>query len=82
MEILIAIIVGGVIGWLASLVMGTSQQMGLVANVVVGILGAGLGHWLAPKLGIVAADSLGQWLVSIGGAVALVLILKAFGIYR
>ena len=82
MEIPIALVVGGVIGWLASLVMGTSGQMGIIASVVVGILGAGLGHWLAPKLGIVAADSIGQWLVSIGGAVLLILILKVFGIYR
>ena len=81
-ELLITIIVGGLVGWLASLVMGTSRQMGLIANVVVGIVGASLGHWPAPKAGLVPADSIAQWLVSIGGAVALILILKAIGIYK
>ncbi len=82
MDILIAIVVGGVVGWLASLIMGTNRQMGIIANVIVGIVGAALGHWLAPKLGIVVAGSLGQWLISVGGAVVLVLILKVVGIYK
>lgn len=82
MDILIAIVVGGVIGWLASLLMGTSRQMGIIANVVVGIVGATVGHELAPRLGIVPSDSVGQWLVSIGGAVLLILVLKVLGIYR
>jgi uncharacterized membrane protein YeaQ/YmgE (transglycosylase-associated protein family) len=82
MDILIAIVVGGVIGWLASLLMGTDAQMGILANVLVGIVGSGLGHWLAPKLGIVPAGSVGNWLVSIAGAVVLILALKALRIFR
>ena len=82
MDILIAIVVGGVVGWLASLVMKTNAQMGIIANVIVGIVGSALGHWLAPKLGIAAGGSVVQWLIAIGGAVLLILILKVLGIFK
>jgi uncharacterized membrane protein YeaQ/YmgE (transglycosylase-associated protein family) len=52
MNIIIWLLVGGVIGWLASLVMKTDGQQGIVLNVVVGIVGAMLGGWaLSPLLG-------------------------------
>lgn len=81
MDIIISLVVGGVIGWLASLVMKTNAQMGIIGNVVVGIIGSGLGHWLAPKLGI-AGGSVVQWLVAIGGAVLLIVILKVLGVFK
>jgi uncharacterized membrane protein YeaQ/YmgE (transglycosylase-associated protein family) len=76
------LIVGGVIGWLASLVMKTSGQMGIIANIVVGIIGAVLGFWLAGALGIVAVGSVGAWIISIIGAVVLLAILKAMNVYQ
>jgi uncharacterized membrane protein YeaQ/YmgE (transglycosylase-associated protein family) len=82
MSIIVTLIIGGVIGWLASLLMKTSGQMGIIANVVVGIIGAALGHWLAGALGIVAVGSVGAWIVSIVGAVILLAILKALNIYK
>ncbi len=52
MLFIIWIIVGGVIGWLASLVMKTDAQQGLLLNIIVGIVGAFLGGWLlAPLFG-------------------------------
>ena len=81
MDILIAIVVGGVIGWLASLVMKTNAQMGIIANVIVGIVGSGLGHWLAPMIGI-GGGSVVRWLISIGGAVLLIVLLKVLGIFK
>lgn len=52
MNFIIWLIVGGVIGWLASLVMKTDGQQGIILNVVVGIAGAVLGGWLiSPMLG-------------------------------
>ena len=54
MGILISLVIGGVVGWLASIVMKTNAQMGLIANVVVGIVGSALGFWLAGVLGIAA----------------------------
>lgn len=52
MNIVIMLIVGGILGWLASLVMRTDGQQGLVLNVVVGIVGSILaGFLLTPFLG-------------------------------
>ena len=82
MSVIMTLIVGGVIGWLASLLMKTGAQMGLIANIVVGIIGAALGFWLAGALGIVAVGSVGAWLISIIGAVVLLAILKALNIYK
>src|SRR6185312_2934360 len=53
MNILIWIVVGGLIGWLASKLMNTDGQQGIVLNVVVGIVGALIGGWaLSPIFGI------------------------------
>jgi uncharacterized membrane protein YeaQ/YmgE (transglycosylase-associated protein family) len=70
-----------VIGWLASIVMKTNAQMGLVANVIVGIVGAWLGGWLAGSLGV-AAQGLGVYVVSVVGAVILIAVLKLLGIFK
>ena len=50
--LIVWLIIGGVIGWLASLVMKTDGQQGLLMNVVIGIVGSFLGGWLiAPLIG-------------------------------
>ena len=82
MGLIVTLIIGGVVGWLASLLMKTNAQMGIIANVVVGIIGAVLGFWLAGALGIVAVGSVGAWIVSIFGAVVLLAILKALNLYK
>ena len=46
-----SLIIGGIVGWLASIVMKTNPQMGLVANIVVGVVGSLLGFWIAGLLG-------------------------------
>ena len=52
MNFIIWLIIGGLIGWVASLIMKTDGQQGVILNVVVGIVGALLGGWLlAPMLG-------------------------------
>ncbi|MBV8577827.1 MAG: GlsB/YeaQ/YmgE family stress response membrane protein [Acetobacteraceae bacterium] len=52
MNFIIWLIVGGLIGWVASMIMRTDAQQGVVLNVVVGIVGAFLGGWLiAPLIG-------------------------------
>ncbi len=52
MGLIIWLIIGGIIGWLASLVMKTDGQQGIILNVVVGIIGSFLGGWLiAPLIG-------------------------------
>ena len=52
LDFIIWLIVGGIIGWLASLIMKTDAQQGILLNVVVGIIGAFIGGWLiAPLIG-------------------------------
>ena len=52
MNFIIWLIVGGIIGWLASMIMKTDGQQGIILNVIVGIVGSFLGGWLiAPLLG-------------------------------
>lgn len=74
MNIILWIIFGGLAGWLASLLMKTDAQMGAVANVVVGIVGAVLGGFIMQQLGGagVSGFNLYSLLVAIGGAVILV----------
>ncbi len=82
MNLIISIVVGGIIGWLASMVMKTSAQMGILANVVVGIIGSSLGFWLAGLLGIAAYGTAARWIVAVAGAAILIWILKALGIFK
>jgi len=83
MNFLIWIVVGGIIGWLASMVMRTDAQQGLFLNIVVGIIGAFLGGWLlAPMFGTGTINqndfSLASLFVSFLGAVVLLMIVNLF----
>jgi len=82
MNIIVTLIIGGVIGWLASLVMKTNAQMGILANIVVGIIGSFLGFWIAGLLGVAATDNIVRWIVAIVGAVILIAILKLLNIFK
>ena len=82
MNWIITIVVGGIVGWLASIVMKTNAQMGLIANVLVGIVGSSLGFWLAGVLGLAAYGTIAQWMVGVAGAAILIVILKALGIFK
>ena len=80
---IIIIIVGGILGWLASLVMRTDAQQGILLNIVVGIVGAILGGLLlGPLLGggsITSGDfSIMSLLVSFLGAIILLAIVNLF----
>jgi len=81
MNFIIWLVVGGVVGWLASLVMKTDAQQGILLNVVVGIVGALLGGWLLSPLfgmGTINQDnfSIGALFISFLGAVILLAIVK------
>lgn len=53
MNIIIWLVVGGLIGWLASVVMKTNDSQGLILNVVVGVIGAALAGWfISPLVGV------------------------------
>ncbi|RJG02794.1 GlsB/YeaQ/YmgE family stress response membrane protein [Noviherbaspirillum sedimenti] len=81
MNFIIWIVVGGIIGWLASLVMKTDAEQGMILNIVVGIVGALLGGWLlAPLFGTGTINqndfSLGSMLVSFLGAIVLLMVVN------
>jgi uncharacterized membrane protein YeaQ/YmgE (transglycosylase-associated protein family) len=83
MNLIFWLVIGGVLGWLASLVMKTDGQQGIILNVVVGIIGALVaGFVVAPFLGtgtINSSDfSLAGLLVSFIGAVILLAIVNLF----
>jgi len=83
MNFIIWIVVGGIIGWLASLVMKTDAQQGLVLNVVVGVVGALLSGWIiAPLLGTGTINqndfSLSALFASFLGAIVLLAIVNLF----
>lgn len=82
MDWIVTIVVGGVVGWLASILAKTNAQMGILANVIVGIVGSSLGFWLAGLLGLAVYGSIASWVVAVLGAVVLIILLKALGIYK
>lgn len=77
---IIALIVGGIAGWLASLVMNRDASMGIFWNIVVGCVGSLIGNALAgPLLGIqgtVQAFSLTGLLIALAGAIILLAIVN------
>jgi uncharacterized membrane protein YeaQ/YmgE (transglycosylase-associated protein family) len=77
------LIVGAVIGWVASLIMRTNSRQGLIADIIVGIVGAFIGgYFLSPIFNVSTINegnfSLPALLVSLGGAVILLAISKLF----
>ena len=83
MNFIVWLIVGGLLGWVASMIMGTNDRQGLVLNVVVGIVGAALGGFLlAPMLGTGTINqgdlSMSSLVVSLLGAVILLAIVGFF----
>ncbi len=82
MDLIITIVVGGIIGWLAGMIMKTGGQMGILANVIVGIIGSSLGFWLAGMLGLAAYGTIARWAVAVAGAAILIWILKMLGIFK
>ncbi len=74
--IIIWLVVGGVVGWLASLVMRTDGQQGILLNIVVGIVGAFLAGLLLGGGSINEAITLESFLYSLLGAIVLLAIVN------
>jgi uncharacterized membrane protein YeaQ/YmgE (transglycosylase-associated protein family) len=81
MEWIITLIIGGVVGWLASILMKADAQMGLIANVLIGIVGSLLGYWLAGVLGLAPAGGILRFVVAVVGAALLIWILRMVGVF-
>lgn len=83
MSIIVWLIVGGIIGWLASKIMRTDAQQGIFLNVVVGIIGAFIGGWIGGMLGVGGDINQGDFslsglLMSLVGAIVLLAIVNLF----
>ncbi len=79
MGIILWIIFGAIAGWVASLIMKTDAQQGMILNIVIGIVGAVLGGWLMSFLGYggVSGFNLYSFLVAVLGSVVLIAIVRA-----
>ncbi|MFN2209274.1 MAG: GlsB/YeaQ/YmgE family stress response membrane protein [Candidatus Promineifilaceae bacterium] len=75
-NILLWIVLGATAGWIASMIMGSDAQMGAVANIIVGILGALVGGFLFNLVGLAGDTGFNLWtlLVAIVGAVVLLFV--------
>jgi uncharacterized membrane protein YeaQ/YmgE (transglycosylase-associated protein family) len=82
MSWIITLVIGGIIGWLASVFMKTNAQMGIIANVVIGVVGSMLGFWIAGLLGLIAVSPLAGYIIAVVGAAILIGLLKALGVFK
>jgi len=80
-NLIVTLIIGGVIGWLASILMKTNAQMGILANVIVGVIGSFLGGAVANALGMRVHTTPASWIVAVLGAALLIALLRSLGVF-
>ena len=83
MNFILWLIVGGIVGWIASMIMRTNAQQGMLLNIIVGIVGAFIGGLvISPMVGVGTINqnnfSIASLLVSLVGAVILLAIVNLF----
>jgi uncharacterized membrane protein YeaQ/YmgE (transglycosylase-associated protein family) len=76
MDIIIMIVLGGLAGWLASVLFKGSGS-GLVFNIIIGIIGSIIGGWLFRFLGLAPQSQLGSFITAVVGAIILLAIVRA-----
>jgi uncharacterized membrane protein YeaQ/YmgE (transglycosylase-associated protein family) len=81
-NLIVTLIIGGVIGWLASILMKANARMGILANVIVGVIGSFLGVAVANALGVRAHTTPAAWIVAVLGAALLIGLLRALGVFN
>lgn len=79
MSILLWIVFGGLVGWIASIIMKTDGQQGIILNVVIGAIGAVIGGWLMTTFGQsgVTGFNLYSFLVALVGSVIFITVVGA-----
>lgn len=82
MSFIVTLIIGGIVGWLASILMKTNAQMGILANVIVGIVGSFLGVYIANAMHMGSYGQVGWWVIAVLGASLLIVILRALGVFN
>jgi len=75
MNLIIFLVIGALAGWLAGVIM-KGGGFGLIGNIVVGVVGAFLGGWLLPKLGVSIGGDFGGFITAVIGAVILLFVVR------
>jgi len=75
MNLIIFLVIGALAGWLAGVIM-KGGGFGVIGNIVVGVVGAFLGGWLLPKLGVSIGCDFGGFITAVIGAVILLFIVR------
>ena len=70
-HLVLFLVIGGVIGWLAGVIV-RGRGFGILADIVIGIVGSIFGGWMAEVMGISISSSFGDFMMAIVGAVVLV----------
>ena len=80
MDLILWIVFGGIVGWIASMIAGTDAQQGMLGNIIVGIVGAVLGGFIMNAFGQTGVTGFNfySFFVSILGSVILLWIYRAF----
>lgn len=79
MGLILWIIFGALVGWIASLIMNTDAEQGSIANIIIGIIGAVIGGWIMRSFGETGMTGfdIHSFIVALVGAVLLISIVKA-----
>ncbi len=80
MDLLLYVVFGGIVGWIASMMMGTDAQQGILGNIIVGIVGAFLGGFIMNAFGQtgVSGFNLYSFIVALLGSVVLLWLYRTF----
>jgi uncharacterized membrane protein YeaQ/YmgE (transglycosylase-associated protein family) len=81
MDLIFTLVIGGMAGWLGSIVTRTNAQMGVLANVVVAIVGSFIGRAIANQMALGPGGAIASWVISIVGAMLLISLLKALSVF-
>jgi uncharacterized membrane protein YeaQ/YmgE (transglycosylase-associated protein family) len=84
MYIFLWILFGALVGWIASILTHNNARMGLLANIIVGLIGSAIGGWLATLLHLGSLNDFSFWgfCFAIVGAVILLSVLNMFRSHR
>jgi uncharacterized membrane protein YeaQ/YmgE (transglycosylase-associated protein family) len=80
MYILLWLLFGAIVGWIASIIMKRNHRMGLLANILVGLAGSALGIWIMELAGFARVNTFTMTglIISVGGAALLIAIFSKF----
>lgn len=75
-----AVVIGGLAGWVASMIMKTNGSMGILLNIIVGVVGAIIGNLLLPVFGVSGTTGFSIWsfVVALVGAIVLLAAVRLF----